>query len=194
MLPSKFVFANEHDDDDEKKISNKSLKLSEKCQLRLSSSFPSSFFFFFRSLLVALFPLHLHHLWTEKAILKQILDIPCRSILIRSSKIFRCGLFALVWCLRRCALIHTWWLSNRCTEKRGDETLDEGTNAKRKTFPAVDWSLISSSSSLPFNIAFISFQFSTTESQRYDSLNESAMHWGKWKNFPIYHAATGLIH
>lgn len=62
---------------------------SEKCQLRLSLS---------SSLLIA--SVICGAKWMKKAILEQILDIPCRSILIRSSKNY----FAAAYLLGRLSL------------------------------------------------------------------------------------------
>lgn len=52
--------------------------------------------------------------WMKKAILEQILDIPCRSILIRSSKYSVVAYLLSFRYLYGCALIHIWWLSLCC--------------------------------------------------------------------------------
>lgn len=147
---------------EQKKISNKSLQLW-KVPIKT-----------FASLFAAL-----RTSWTKKAILQQILDIPCRSILIRRSQNIppRCGLFARLFdFLHRHALVHTrpwlplrWW--------HGMQNL-----------AAVDWSLILSSFLYPrqANVCLLSFISYPTDfaakSRRHDSLSSSgsAPSWQKW--------------
>lgn len=152
------VVAKEHDDSEERETSPTSHSNSEKCQLRLSSSL-----FFAPSMICGR-----KRKWMKKAILEQILDIPCRSILIRSSKMFRCGL-SICSCSVVYIAMHLF--------THGDySSLDEGTNAKLSCcwfWLIINFILVSST---PTWAIFISAQ---TQQILWKSLNVSAENFGR---------------
>lgn len=127
------------EDGKKKRISNKSLKLSEKCQLRLSSSTLRLFF--------APHCRSVRTKCTEKTILEQILDAPCRSILIRSSKNDSAVAYLLgIWFSSCTSVAHVEQPFSLAPRHRRccQVAMTTDPNAKLRAF---DWSLILSSSS-----------------------------------------------